>query len=366
MALAHGTSNQNRLPLVWRRRLRLALLVACLLAGLALAAMARYREDDTYRYWAVGYQALAPLIEPTQAWSHRWVLTIGKLDSLWEAEADNMRLRRELTRARLELDLLGEQLGRLERLSGMGTWSAPPGLQFLPADVTGVLTGDDGMLLVINRGRADGIRLRDPVVALDGLVGIVRATSEFSSQVQAITDSMSVVGAATIDTRARGAIYGRGRNQPLEFLPENEAVQFELGSSLISSGFDNSSFPKGLTIGTITDRDFNLYGIPVGLVRSAVQFETLEEVLVILPEARMRGLDLPSTTTLGLFTISMPNTFFEDQPASPTLALGDEGSSPALALLDGSSSPPLALLDGATSPMLAADDATTTTTEAAR
>jgi cell shape-determining protein MreC len=129
-------------------------------------------------------------------------------------------------------------------------------LRFVPAAVTGLITTDESMLLTINRGRADGVGARDPVVALKGLVGLVRSVQEHSAQVQAITDPMSVVGAATATPRAR-ALYGRGRGKPSNFFPKTRSRISNIGSELITRALRKFELPKGITIGTIKKRDLN-------------------------------------------------------------------------------------------------------------
>ena len=328
---SHGATLQtgespSRWP-AWRRRLRLAWLALLVLAGLAIAALEKYRGEESYRLWSRGYQWLSPVVEPAQRSARGQVHHAFDLRELWRAEQRNDLLQRELATLRLRNDLLVEQVTRLERLSGLGEWAAPPQLRFLPADVTGILTTDQSMLLVINRGRRDGVRERDPVVALGGLVGIAHSVYEDSARVQAITDPMSVVGAATLQTRARGAVYGGGRNEPLEFIPENEALEFGPGSRLITSGFENSNFPKGIVIGEITERGIGTGGMPYGRVRSAVHFDSIEEVLVIITNERSRGGASAPRPAFGTVQIRMPGSEvtkpdLEPAVTSPTLAAG--------------------------------------------
>lgn len=313
----------------WHRRMRIGLLVLLTICGLAIAALEKYQANRAFEIWTHGYEIVSPLLVPARERTRRWVMTARKMNELWSIQTERDQLSRDLARTRLENDRLREELGRLQRLSGLGRWAAPRQLRFVPADVTGLITTDESMLLTINRGRADGVSPRDPVVALKGLVGLVRSVQERSAQVQAITDPMSVVGAATRDTRARGALYGRGRGKPLEFLPENEVENFNVGSDLITARFENSNFPKGITIGTIKKRDLNLYGIPVGVVESAVAFDSLEEVLVIVPSETANGTG-PTTGSLGAIRIAMPlgdvleeatRTLTRDRPLTGTLAV---------------------------------------------
>lgn len=308
--------------------MRVGLLALLILCGLAAAALEKYKKDQAFAILTHGYAIVSPFLEPVRERTRRWAITAQKMNGLLNIQSERDQLSRDLMRTRLERDRLQEEVGRLQRLSGLGRWAAPPRLRFVPADVTGLITSDESMLLTINRGRADGIGQSAPVVALDGLVGLIRSVQERTAQVQAITDPMSVVGAATRDTRARGALYGRGRGKPLEFLPENEVENFNIGSNLITARFANSNFPKGITIGTIKKRDLNLYGIPVGVVETAVAFDALEEVLVIVPDETAHGAE-PTTGSLGAIRIAMPRgdvlddttrTLVRDLPVTGTLA----------------------------------------------
>lgn len=313
----------------WHKRMRVGLLVLLTLFGLAVAALEKYQSKQAFAIWTSGYKVMDPVLGPARERTRRWVLTAQKMNQLWDVQAERDRLSSQLTSTTLQNNLLVEQVSRLQRLSGLGRWAAPPQLRFVPADVTGLITNDESMLLTINRGRADGITQSAPVVALDGLVGLVRSVQEHSAQVQAITDPMSVVGSATRDTRARGALYGRGRGKALEFLPENEVENFNIGSDLITARFENSNFPKGIKIGTIRKSDLNLYGIPVGVVESAVKFDALEEVLVIVPEDEHQPAQ-PGVGALGAIRIVMPRgdvlgdttqTLMRDVPLTGTLAV---------------------------------------------
>jgi hypothetical protein len=120
------------------------------------------------------------------------------------------------------------------------------------------------------------------------------------------------------ESRARGILYGQGRNKPLAFMPENEVQPIDVNAVLTTSGFENSVFPKGVVIGAIKDRKLNPYGMPYGVVKPAVAFESIEEVLLVLPRGRGGRVDEATTGTLGRYEIGMPvpAAFSEDRAAS--------------------------------------------------
>jgi rod shape-determining protein MreC len=340
MALNDDLLTEKRL-----RQLRWALLGLFVLGGLATTGATRYRPSAVQRPWDRVHGVLsAVLIDPVRNRAHKTLTSLRRARDLWDADEENQRLRGELTRLETDIQLTREQNERLKRLSGLGQWGGPPEIVFLPADVVGSNT-TDGALLTLNRGHADGIRPRDPVVSLGGLVGIVRSVAAHSAQVQSITDPLSGVGAigvgtgdgaraGTGDRRTRGIVLGRGHDRSMEFHPENEVQPIEPGARLVSSGFKNSVFPKGLVIGIIEQRGHDPYGLPIGVVRPAVTIAQVEEVLVIVPASRAGGerasapeFDDSENPAGGPFEIDMPIVdadFTDDAEAtSPTMVFTD-------------------------------------------
>jgi rod shape-determining protein MreC len=332
-------SDDNALiPARWRPRLRLTALAFFILLGLALAALEKSRQDTAYRLWGRAHRWVAPLVEPVQAKTRRFAMVRMRQDELWNVEHEADQLRLEVSRLQLQNDLLRERISRLERLSGLGGWSAPPQLRFLPADVIGSHARDDAVTLLINRGRAEGVAPGQPVVATGGLVGVVRTAFARSAQVQTLTDAMSVVGVATRQGRVRGAVYGQGHGRPLHFLPEDETYRFAIGAELITSGFENSIYPKGILVGVVEGRGIDPYGIPYGSVRPAAPLERIEEALVIIPaEAKTR---------LGTIAITTPATapaIVETPTTAPLAAESDTATTATIAAAaDAVTSPPAA------------------------
>ena len=303
-----------------RRVLRVGLLVVGCAVGLSVAAFERWRQPEAYRLWGCAYEVMSSYLGPVEARIQATVRALSRAGRLWEVENENRRLRGQLSRLRTEQQLSKERLRRIERLSGLGRWSGPPQLAFLPTDVIGVDKLEQNALLEINRGRADGVQSCDPVVALDGLVGIVREVASPRARVQALTDPMSAVGAVVRDSRVRGVVYGRGHDRPLEFMPDSEIQPIEKGGVLVTSGFSQSVFPKGIVIGTIEGRQLNARGISYGSVAPAVRFDMVEEVLVVIPVDRTAEEDAPTSPTLGRFSIRMPG-HASDAPTTPTMPL---------------------------------------------
>jgi rod shape-determining protein MreC len=119
------------------------------------------------------------------------------------------------------------------------------------------------------------------VVAADGVVGQIIKVTNSTSRVLLVTDHASGIAATIQRSRARGVVKGKGDGLcSLEFTTREEDVK--VGDAVVSSGI-GGVFLKGLPIGEVTMVKRGEYGIfQTVTIRSAVNMEHLEEVLVVL------------------------------------------------------------------------------------
>jgi rod shape-determining protein MreC len=195
------------------------------------------------------------------------------------AERENGRLRQRLhdlerraTQHR-ELELMNTRLKRLLALQ-----------RRLPTQaVAAEVTGRDATVwfqsLTLDKGEVDGVRAGMPVLAPEGVVGLISSTSPHAARVLLLTDPNSGVDVLVQRTRARGIVSGLlDRGAVLKYVKRAEDVQ--VGDRLITSGLDGI-FPKGMPVGRVTrlsrkDRGLFLYAE----VTPAADASRLEELLV--------------------------------------------------------------------------------------
>jgi rod shape-determining protein MreC len=136
--------------------------------------------------------------------------------------------------------------------------------------------------VIIDKGKAEGLQKGLPVVLPQGIVGQVIEVSSHYSKVMLIIDRNSAVDALVQRSRARGIIKGSSADQcRFEFVLRKHDVQ--IGDTVIASGLDGV-YPKGLRIGRVSDLSERQSDIFYDItVAPFVDYETLEEVLVILP-----------------------------------------------------------------------------------
>ncbi len=137
-------------------------------------------------------------------------------------------------------------------------------------------------VITIDQGSQDGITQGMPVINPDGLVGRVSNTSQYSSQVELITDREMAVGAILQNTReTRGIVEGMGDSNALGMINIPYYSQVKKGERVLSSGL-SEFYPKGIPIGTIQAVKREANGLLLSAtVKPAVKFDKLEEVFVI-------------------------------------------------------------------------------------
>lgn len=151
----------------------------------------------------------------------------------------------------------------------------------LPARVIGRDISGWSFLIIIDKGKKDGIVEDMPVVSGEGVVGKTIEVGTYTSKVQLLIDQRSRIGGMMQRSRLVGVVEGTGQGYLImNYLPRDESVF--LNDLVLSSGL-GGVFQKGLVIGTVQavyEEKFGLY--KYAKVLPVVHFDKLEEVLIIL------------------------------------------------------------------------------------
>ncbi len=110
--------------------------------------------------------------------------------------------------------------------------------------------------VTIDRGKSDGVKVNDPVIDGDGLVGRVSSVNRGGAVVTLISDSSSAVSAKIVPGGSQGVVrpkVGAPDRLVIEFLDETKNVG--RGQSVVTSGWRgeglSSLYPAGIPIGEI-------------------------------------------------------------------------------------------------------------------
>lgn len=188
----------------------------------------------------------------------------------------------QLARGQIELIQLREAASDYDRLVNLLSYTTTlDNQEFLTADVIAVDQTGIARSIVINRGTRDGVAVGMPVTTDLGLVGRIIAVSANAANVQLITDENSSVSSRLQTTRADGSILGQASGVlRLTFVNLDEDIL--QGDLVITSGL-GGNFPPDIVVGQVTSvRQFEFELFQEAQVRSLIDFDTLELVLVII------------------------------------------------------------------------------------
>jgi rod shape-determining protein MreC len=219
---------------------------------------------------------------------------VNWFDETFDARGRNSRLRTELQTARKEAvgasAALAEnaQLRKLLSLDRSG--AIPSGYE----PVTGRVIARSPTVwfsdVTIDAGSGEGIRVDDPVVNGDGLVGTVSAVTGGSAQVTLIADHSSAVSAKVVPLAVQGVIrpnVGDPGDLILDFIDSTKHVH--RGQAVVTAGWRSqeieSRFPPNIPIGEVT--------------RAPIVEQEASQQVHVRPYADLRDLDLVQVLTGG-------------------------------------------------------------------
>ncbi len=216
-------------------------------------------------------------------------------DETFDAKGENSRLKSQLFKAR-EQAVAGQealqenrQLRKLVKLD-RGPALAASAYKEVVARVIARSPTVWRSSVTIDAGSGDGVRVDDPVISGDGLVGRIASVTPGSSQVMLLTDHASAISAKVLPGGAQGAVkpeVGNPEELILDFIDSTRRVHG--GQAVVTSGWRAqgfaSLFPPGLPLGEVTSA-------------SIVEQEADEQVQ-IRPYADLRNLDLVQVLTGG-------------------------------------------------------------------
>ena len=216
----------------------------------------------------------------------------GQLDyvtsNIWDlatVHEQNKMLRNEVEQLRVQNLQASEAMAENERLRALiGYRQMATQFDLVAARVIGRESATWSRMIVINRGKKDGVEVDMAVVTEKGLVGHVVEAGWNSSKVQLIMDPRSSVGTLVqrAESRVAGIVQGDMDNPTMPQMvniPKNADVVE--GDVIVTSGF-GGRYPKGLVVGLISSLQNDEGGLlKIGLIEPAVDFQKLEDVMVI-------------------------------------------------------------------------------------
>ena len=193
---------------------------------------------------------------------------------------ENESLRRQLGDAQVELQEQRALLGRAQGLEQLLELKTRVSLATAAATIIASGATPDFRTLTIDTGLIHGLTTNMAVIAPAGVVGRVVVPSPRASKVQLLIDRNAAAGALIERSRAQGVVVGAGEDT-LRMDYVSEVSDVVVGDTVVTSGIDGI-FPKGFVIGKVSHVQRSGGAYRAIAVRPAVDFASLEDVLVIL------------------------------------------------------------------------------------
>jgi rod shape-determining protein MreC len=200
--------------------------------------------------------------------------------ALRQVRTENEQLKQQLGELRVRLQEernLAQQSQSLQKLLDLKASTT------LTTTGAGVIAGGaspEFRTITIDKGTHEGLRADMAVISPAGIVGRVIQPNARAAKVQLLIDRNAAAGVLIERTRAQGVVVGTGADElRMDYVAGTADVK--VGDVVVTSGIDGI-YPKGFVIGQIqsVSRGGGQYSAIV--IRPAVDFTSLEAVLIVL------------------------------------------------------------------------------------
>lgn len=196
----------------------------------------------------------------------------ARLDELAKLEADVQQLTKEN-------DELREILDKKDTLRA-----------YSPIQATVIARNPDRWheLLIINKGKINGLEPNMAVVTANGLIGKVKSTQQFTSTIQLLS-AMDPTNRISAEIQGDTSFFGtiEGYDEERELLKLKRIpfdAKIEKNQNVITSGL-GGIFPEGLPIGKVVDVEPDEFGLnQTAFVKPGANFYDIRNVMVVKRE----------------------------------------------------------------------------------
>jgi rod shape-determining protein MreC len=211
----------------------------------------------------------------------------GNYIGLRGARAENEALHKQIAELEVRLQeqrALAARSVALQELLNLQTSTALP---TIAAEVIGGNPNPGMRTITIGRGTADGVQADMAVIAPTGIVGrIVGTPAAHAARVQLLIDRNAAAGAVVERTHVGGMVVGVEKDASVLAMDlVSNLADVKAGDAVVASGAEGI-FPKGFRIGEVESSEPGPQLYRLIVVRPAVDFSNLDEVLVVLVPAR--------------------------------------------------------------------------------
>lgn len=243
---------------------------------------------------------------------------------------ENLTLRQQRLEDQHKLQSLAELQAENERLRALLESAARVPEQVIVADLLSVDLDPFSHLILLDKGTRGGVRVGQPLLDAEGVMGQIVETGPFSAYAMLITDPNHALPVRVHRNGLRGIAFGTGFTDQLELpdLPVNADIRE--GDLLVTSGL-GGRYPEGLPAAIVTEvvRDPTDDFARI-TARPTAMLDRSREVLLVVSRSRVTTEAEPDGTTTATDIVSDEATAkdapTEEMPAAETITSQDDSS----------------------------------------
>ena len=271
------------------------------LLSLALLTIS-FRESSNgplHRLQGYGSAAVKPFQVVADRVAQPFEDAYGWFHDMLKAKDENKNLQQQLQRLRQQRARQKNAEAEVARLEALLKYAHPArfpkDFSKVNVEVITPATGAFEQTVVIAAGQNRDIRINDPVVVADELVGRISQVGPTTAKVTLVSDPSFAASARDLRTGAEGIVrHPSAGNDVLTLGDVKINQEVKEGDSIITSGWRradlSSLYPRGISIGQIT----SYYQTDVNSdkqiqVEPSVDFSSLEAVIVLIQKNRQVG-----------------------------------------------------------------------------
>ncbi|MGN1442771.1 MAG: rod shape-determining protein MreC [Acutalibacteraceae bacterium] len=259
-----------------------ALVICALLCGMIVAVATENPSSPLTS--AVG-TVVGPMRKAASAVAEKFSWFKDSFASAGAYKNENERLKEKVAEYESRLAGYDEAMHKLESYETiLEVKEKNPDFSIVPADIIGTDSSDIFSSIIINKGSSDGVKVNDPVIYGNYLVGVVKKVNYSYSVIESILNPS--VNVSAIESKTREAAYITTDTQQSEegkciLAGLDRTTEISPGGIVLTSGI-GGIYPSGLIIGTVSqvlrsDIDISSYAI----VTPGADIRSLEDVFVI-------------------------------------------------------------------------------------
>lgn len=211
-------------------------------------------SDYHYHYLDSVRSGFSLIVAPLQYAVDYPVRVVGWVQSLVGAKKalidENIRLRYQQTMLEAELQKLIVIQKENLQLKELLLTSSKADMSAMAAQILAVDTSNSRQIVVLNKGKRDGVYTGQPVLDAKGVMGQIVDVGPITSTVLLISDSKSAVPVRNNRTGERAILIGNNDMEKLSLINLPKTSSIHPGDVLVTSGLDRR-YPEGYPVGLV-------------------------------------------------------------------------------------------------------------------